>query len=157
MARAAQFHHPGNGYQRLEQCFAAYEGERLFGLGQHTHGRLDQKGLVVDLVQRNAEVSIPFLVSSRGYGLLWNNPAVGRVELGATATRWVADSARQIDYWVTAGTPAQIAARYAGVTGHAPCCRAGPPASGSPSCATAPRTSFSRWPGVPPPGLGLWR
>jgi alpha-D-xyloside xylohydrolase len=110
----------GNGYQRLEQCFAAYEGERLFGLGQHTHGRLDQKGLVVDLVQRNAEVSVPFVVSSRGYGLLWNNPAVGRVELGAGATRWVSDSARQIDYWVTAGTPAQIASRYAGVTGHAP-------------------------------------
>ena len=110
----------GNGYQRLEQCFASYEGEQLFGLGQHTHGRLDQKGLVVDLVQRNAEVSIPFVVSNRGYGLLWNNPAVGRVELGASATRWVADSARQIDYWVTAGTPAQIAARYAGVTGHAP-------------------------------------
>jgi alpha-D-xyloside xylohydrolase len=110
----------GNGYQRLEQSFAAYEGERLFGLGQHTHGRLDQKGIVVDLVQRNAEVSIPFLVSSRGYGLLWNNPAVGRVELGATATRWVADSARQIDYWVTTGSPAQIASRYADVTGHAP-------------------------------------
>ena len=110
----------GNGYHHLEQCFAAYEGERLFGLGQHTHGRLDQKGIVLDLVQRNAEVSIPFVVSSRGYGLLWNNPAVGRVELGATATRWVADSARQIDYWITAGTPVQIAAHYAGVTGRPP-------------------------------------
>jgi alpha-D-xyloside xylohydrolase len=109
-----------NGYHYIEQCFAAYEGEQLFGLGQHTHGRLDQKGIVVDLVQRNAEVSIPFVVSSRGYGLLWNNPAVGRVELGATATRWVANSARQIDYWITTGTPAQIASRYADVTGHAP-------------------------------------
>ncbi|HKN99045.1 MAG TPA: family 31 glucosidase, partial [Pseudonocardiaceae bacterium] len=58
----------GNGYARLEQRFAAYDGERLFGLGQHTHGRLDQKGLVLDLVQRNAEVSVPFLLSSRGYG-----------------------------------------------------------------------------------------
>jgi alpha-D-xyloside xylohydrolase len=110
----------GNGYHQLEQCFAAYENERLFGLGQHTHGLLDQKGSVIDLVQRNAEVSIPFLISSRGYGLLWNNPAVGRVELGVTATRWVANSARQIDYWVTTGTPAQIAARYVDVTGHAP-------------------------------------
>lgn len=110
----------GNGYHHIEQCFAAYEGERLFGLGQHTHGRLDQKGIVLDLVQRNAEVSIPFLVSSRGYGLLWNNPAVGRVELGATATRWVASSARQIDYWITAGTPAHIASRYADVTGRSP-------------------------------------
>ncbi len=110
----------GNGYQQLEQCFVAYEDERLFGLGQHTHGRLDQKGMVLDLVQRNAEVSIPFLLSNRGYGFLWNNPALGRVELGRTATRWVSDSARQIDYWVTTGSPAQIAASYADVTGHAP-------------------------------------
>jgi alpha-D-xyloside xylohydrolase len=110
----------GNGYQQLEQSFAAYDDERLFGLGQHTHGRLDQKGMVLDLVQRNAEVSIPFLLSNRGYGFLWNNPAVGRVELGRTATRWVSDSARHIDYWVTAGSPAQITARYADVTGHAP-------------------------------------
>ena len=110
----------GNGYQKLEQCFAAYEDERLFGLGQHTHGRLDQKGIVLDLVQRNAEVSIPFLLSNRGYGFLWNNPAIGRVELGRTATRWVSDSARQIDYWVTAGSPTRITARYAEVTGHAP-------------------------------------
>ena len=110
----------GNGYQQLEQSFAAYDGERLFGLGQHTHGFLDQKGIVVDLVQRNAEVSIPFIVSNRGYGFLWNNPATGRVELGRTATRWVSDSARQIDYWVTTGSPAQIASRYADVTGHAP-------------------------------------
>ncbi len=110
----------GNGYQQLEQSFAAYDDERIYGLGQHTHGRLDQKGMVLDLVQRNAEVSIPFLISNRGYGFLWNNPAVGRVELGRTATRWVSDSARQIDYWVTTGSPAQITARYADVTGHAP-------------------------------------
>ena len=38
----------------------------------------------------------------------------------ARATRWVADSARQIDYWVTAGAPAQVLGRYADVTGHAP-------------------------------------
>lgn len=110
----------GNGYYRIEQRFRAYAGERLFGLGQHTHGLFDQKGSVVDLVQRNAEVSIPFLVSSRGYGLLWNSPAVGRVELAETGTRWVADSARQIDYWVTAGRPADILSRYADATGHAP-------------------------------------
>jgi alpha-D-xyloside xylohydrolase len=117
---ARNFTATGNGYYRIEQNFRAYDGERLFGLGQHQHGRLDQKGVVLDLVQRNAEVSIPFLVSSRGYGLLWNNPAVGRVELGQTATRWVADSSRQIDYWVTTGSPAEIAAQYADATGHAP-------------------------------------
>ena len=110
----------GNGYARLEQRFRAYPGERFYGLGQRTHGRLDQKGLVVDLVQRNAEVSIPFLLSNRGYGMLWNLPAVGRVELAENGTRWVADSARQIDYWITAGTPEQILGGYADATGHVP-------------------------------------
>lgn len=110
----------GNGYHRLEQSFRGYQGERLYGLGQHAHGQLDQKGMVLDLVQRNSEVSIPFLLSSRGYGLLWNSPAIGRVELAANGTRWVADSARQIDYWITTGQPRDILGRYADVTGHVP-------------------------------------
>jgi len=111
----------GDGRHRIEQRFRAYSGERLFGLGQHQHGLLDQKGAVIDLVQRNTEVTIPFLLSSRGYGLLWNNPAVGTVELAETATRWTAHQARQIDYWfTTAETPAGLLANYADATGHSP-------------------------------------
>jgi alpha-D-xyloside xylohydrolase len=110
----------GNGYHRLEQMFRAHDGERLYGLGQHGHGLLDQKGTVLDLAQRNGEVTIPFVLSNRGYGLLWNSPAIGRVELAANGTRWVADSARQIDYWVTAGTPVEVLERYADATGHVP-------------------------------------
>ncbi|RPI92784.1 MAG: glycoside hydrolase family 31 protein [Chloroflexi bacterium] len=105
----------------IDVCFEAYEDEHMYGLGQHQHGRLDQKGCVVELIQRNTEVSIPLLLSSRGYGFLWNNPAVGRVELGYNATRWVAEAAPQIDYWITTGdTPAEILSHYADVTGHAP-------------------------------------
>jgi alpha-D-xyloside xylohydrolase len=105
----------------LEARFRAYDGERLYGLGQHQHGKLDQKGCVVDLIQRNTEVSVPFLVSSRGYGLLWNNPAVGRVELGHNETRWVAEATPQLDYWITAGaSPAAIMEHYADATGHPP-------------------------------------
>ena len=105
----------------IDACFEAYENEHLYGLGQHQHGRLDQKGCVIELIQRNVEVSIPFLLSSRGYGFLWNNPAVGRVELGYNATRWVAEAAPQIDYWITAGnTPTDILSNYAEATGHAP-------------------------------------
>ena len=111
----------GNGAYRIEQLFKAYEGERFYGLGQHQHGLLDQKGAVIDLVQRNTEVTIPFLLSNRGYGLLWNSPAVGVVELASTGTRWVAHAARQIDYWFTAAPrPAQILSRYADATGHSP-------------------------------------
>jgi alpha-D-xyloside xylohydrolase len=111
---------PGSLY-RLEASFQPYAGERFYGLGQHQHGRFDQKGSVIDLIQRNTEVTIPFLFSSRGYGLLWHNPATGRVELGETRTRWVADATSQLDYWITAGsTPAEIMEHYADATGHAP-------------------------------------
>lgn len=111
----------GDGRYRISQLFAAYDGERLYGLGQQQHGLLDQKNAFVDLVQRNGEVTIPFLLSSRGYGLLWNSPAVGHVQLAANGTRWVSDAARQIDYWfTTAGTPAGILRNYVDATGHSP-------------------------------------
>ena len=104
-----------------EVTFSSHPAERFYGLGQHQHGLLDQKGAVIDLIQRNTEVSVPFALSSRGYGFLWNMPGVGRVELGANRTRWVADAARQIDYWVTTGpTPTDIVSRYATVTGLPP-------------------------------------
>ncbi|MBI9050190.1 MAG: glycoside hydrolase family 31 protein [Anaerolineaceae bacterium] len=105
----------------IDCSFEAYDDEHIYGLGQHQHGRLDQKGCVIELIQRNTEISIPFFVSSKGYGFLWNNPAIGRVELGNTATHWVAEAAPQIDYWITAGdTPAEIMSNYADVSGHAP-------------------------------------
>ncbi|MGW0823286.1 glycoside hydrolase family 31 protein [Streptomyces sp. NPDC002845] len=118
---ARVFHGNRSGAYEVHQQFAAYEDERLYGMGQRTHGRLDLKGLALDLVQRNGEVNIPFVLSSRGYGLLWNLPAVGRAEFAANATRWQAAQAREIDYWFTAApTPAAILARYADATGHAP-------------------------------------
>jgi alpha-D-xyloside xylohydrolase len=111
----------GSGLHRIEVLFKARDGERCYGLGQHQHGKLDQKGAVIELIQRNTEVSIPFLLSSAGYGFLWNNPGIGRVELGTTGTRWVAEASRQWDYWVTAADePADIVRRYTDVTGRAP-------------------------------------
>jgi alpha-D-xyloside xylohydrolase len=112
---------PGSGLHHVEVVFAAQDGERCYGLGQHQHGKLDQKGAVIELVQRNTEVSIPFLLSSLGYGFLWNHPGIGRVELGTTATRWVSEASRQWDYWITAAdAPADIVRRYTEVTGRAP-------------------------------------
>jgi alpha-D-xyloside xylohydrolase len=109
------------GDYELHQEFCAYDDELLFGMGQRTHGRLDLKGLGLDLTQRNGEVNIPFVLSSRGYGFLWNLPAVGRVQFAANGTRWQVDQARQIDYWITAGaTPADILSSYADATGHSP-------------------------------------
>lgn len=127
--RPLLFHTPPNrwfkpvdgGLYHLEARFCAYQGEKFYGLGQHKHGFLNQKGCVIELEQRNSEVAIPFLLSNRGYGFLWNNPGIGRVELGNNETRWVAEATHQLDYWITVGDdPKSILSNYTEVVGHAP-------------------------------------
>jgi alpha-D-xyloside xylohydrolase len=109
---------PNGATWKIEHRFFADDAEKFYGLGQRQHGYLDQKGCVLDLMHRNTEVSIPFMVSNRGYGLLWNHPGVGRVDLGRNDTRWVADAAHQIDFYlVIDDSPATILQRYAEVTG----------------------------------------
>lgn len=118
---ARRFSPLGGGRYRVDQRFEAYDGEKLFGLGQHPHGSFDNKNTVTELHQWNGAVTIPFVLSSRGYGFLWNNPALGHVELAANGTRWVADASRSIDYWIVAGdTPAAILESYVDATGHSP-------------------------------------
>jgi alpha-D-xyloside xylohydrolase len=57
----------------VQQTWRDHPGESLYGLGQRQEGLLDIKGYDLDLWQRNMVVAVPFLVSSRGYGLLWDN------------------------------------------------------------------------------------
>lgn len=52
--------------------------ESLYGLGQHQQGLLDIKDYDLDFHQYNTEVFIPFLASSRGYGILWDNTSFTR-------------------------------------------------------------------------------
>ena len=49
------------------------QDEYLYGLGQFQDGFLNVKGLTRRLTQVNTQISIPFLLSSKGYGILWNN------------------------------------------------------------------------------------
>ena len=105
----------------LNLKFESNNGEKLFGMGQYQQEYMDLKGTVLELAQRNSQISVPFLMSSLGYGMLWNNPAVGRVTFGKNYTEWIASATRQMDYWLTvADTPREILASYTGVTGHAP-------------------------------------
>ncbi|MBR4759583.1 MAG: glycoside hydrolase family 31 protein [Lachnospiraceae bacterium] len=105
----------------LNLKFEANEGEKIYGMGQYQQSCMDMKGCVLELAQRNSQASVPFYISSLGYGMLWNNPAVGRVTFGNNYTEWIADSTRQMDYWITAAdTPKEILANYTAVTGRAP-------------------------------------
>lgn len=119
--RTRNFKALASGTWRLEQQFKAYDGESLWGLGQPQHGAMDLKGVSTTLLQQNAHAVIPFVVSSRGYGMLWNNPAVGRAEFARNVTRWTAEATNGLDYWITAGdTPAEIVRCYVRATGHSP-------------------------------------
>ena len=90
-------------------------------MGQYQQELLNLKGADLELAHRNSQASVPFALSSLGYGFLWNNPAVGRCVFGANITSWEAESTKGMDYWITAGdTPAEIEEAYAGATGRVP-------------------------------------
>ena len=73
----------------VRTLFDSPEGESFYGLGQHQTGEFDRKGTDEELYQYNTKISIPFVVSTNGYGLLfdaysysrWGNPE-GYVQLG---------------------------------------------------------------------------
>ena len=109
-----------DGYKLIYRL-EANEGEKIFGMGQYQQPYLDMKGCVVELAQRNSQASVPFLISSRGYGMLWNNPGIGKVTFGKNLTEWIAENTKQLDYWITAGdTPAEIEEAYADAAGKVP-------------------------------------
>src|SRR5262245_10246748 len=62
----------------VRQQWEPMADESLYGLGQHQLGLLDIKGYDLDLWQRNTVVVVPFLASSRGYGILWDNTSFTR-------------------------------------------------------------------------------
>ena len=78
----------GGSEYRLTVRFDANEGEKIYGMGQYQQPYLNLKGNVLELAQRNSQVTVPFLVSSLGYGMLWNNPAVGQVIFANNCTEW---------------------------------------------------------------------
>ena len=105
----------------LTATFEANDGEHIRGMGQYQEEILDWKGCTLELKQRNSQASVPFYLSSLGYGFLWHNPALGSVTFAKNRTAWHAESTKQLDYWITAGdTPAEISHAYAKATGFAP-------------------------------------
>ena len=105
----------------LNLKFDSNDGEKIFGMGQYQQAYMDLKGCTLELAQRNSQISVPFAVSNLGYGMLWNNPAVGQVTFGKNYTEWTARSTKQMDYWITAGdTPDEIEQAYGRAVGTTP-------------------------------------
>jgi alpha-D-xyloside xylohydrolase len=95
--------------------------ERIYGMGQYQQAQLNLKGMDMELAHRNSQASVPFAVSSLGYGFLWNNPGIGRAVFGKNVMTFEAYSTKAMDYWITAtNTPSEIIETYASVTGRVP-------------------------------------
>ncbi len=110
----------GTDYE-LTARFEAFDDEMIFGMGQYQERHMNKKGATLELAHRNSQASVPFYVSSRGYGFFWNNPAVGTATFGTNKTEWHARSTKKLDYFLTAGdTPAEIEAQYSLATGRTP-------------------------------------
>lgn len=112
--------HTGGDY-KIIQSFEANDHEKIFGMGQYQQKQTDLKGCILDLQQRNSQISVPFYISSLGYGFLWNNPCVGKVSFGNNKTEWISECSKELDYWITCDdTPDKILETYTSVTGRAP-------------------------------------
>ena len=61
------------GFYQADLTFESPKDEYLFGLGQFQDGYSNVRGLCRRLTQVNTQISIPMLISSKGYGILWNN------------------------------------------------------------------------------------
>ncbi len=68
----------GQHFYAIRQQFQSTPGEALYGLGQHQTGIIDYKGRSLTLAQHNMNVVVPFVVSSRDYGILWDNNSITR-------------------------------------------------------------------------------
>jgi alpha-D-xyloside xylohydrolase len=102
--------------------FDLTQDEAIYGFGQHQSGLLNQRGTDLLLTQDNTNITIPFLLSSRGYGLLWNSASLGRFEnhyQPKLALR--AEAADGVDYYFIYGPEFDsIIAAYRTLTGPAP-------------------------------------
>ncbi len=63
----------GEATREATLTLASPQDEYLYGLGQFQDGFLNVKGLTRRLTQVNTQIAVPFLMSSKGYGILWNN------------------------------------------------------------------------------------
>jgi len=96
--------------------------EAFYGLGQHQAGVWNYRGEAVDISQDNTNISIPFLLSSNGYGLFWNNGSRSRFNNRFVHSFYYSSEvADAMDYYFLYGPGFDnIIAAYRELTGQAP-------------------------------------
>ena len=62
--------------ESMVNIYGSHEG--IYGLGQHQAGVWNYRGESVDISQENSNISVPLMLSSKGYGIFWNNTSRSR-------------------------------------------------------------------------------
>ncbi|TYU82729.1 glycosyl hydrolase family 31 [Listeria monocytogenes] len=106
------------------EAILRFEGdpsEKIFGLGGYQEENLDKNLGSYELMQRNSQTTIPFYLSSKNYGFIWNNASIGEVAFSKNQKKWVSMSTQTIDYIVMVGkTPKTIMNYMTTMIGRAP-------------------------------------
>ena len=112
---------------RVGATFAAPADEHYYGLGQNQEGVLDLKGRTIDCrhdydAPAGETVCVPFMVTNKGYGIVWDNPSATTVSPGLhNATRWQSEVGERVSFFVISGaTTDALYAGYARLTGETP-------------------------------------
>ena len=121
--------HTVNGERTFQvgASFAAAAGEHFYGLGQNQDGILDLRGRTIDCKHfyddpHGETVCVPFMVSSRGYGVVWDNPSDTHVYPGVNGhTLWQSEVGERVSFFVIVGEDADaLYTGYAKLTGRTP-------------------------------------
>lgn len=107
--------------------FAASPNEHYYGLGQNQEGFLDRRGHVLRCAHdynapSGQSVCVPFVVTNKGYGLVWDNPSATTVAFGFNdSTRYTSDVGQRVSFFVIAGkTYDEIYEGFRSLTGDTP-------------------------------------
>ena len=107
--------------------FTSPDDEHYYGLGQNQEGFLDHRGHTVRcwndyLSTGGPSTCVPFLLTNKGYGLVWDNASKTTIEPGFNEqTRWTSEVGDRVSFFVIAGTTAdEIYAGYKQLTGPTP-------------------------------------
>ncbi|MEI6895998.1 MAG: TIM-barrel domain-containing protein [Psychromonas sp.] len=104
---------------KLEFVFA--QDEALFGLGSHEEGYGNLRGKSQQLYQQNMKMVVPCLVSSKGYGLLWDCSSTMVFHDDAYGSYWWAEAVDQVElYFIGGGNASAVAHNYYELTGTPP-------------------------------------
>jgi alpha-D-xyloside xylohydrolase len=106
----------------VENSFTLKPGEGIYGFGYVNEATLNRRGQNLLLVQTNTGIIIPVMVSSEGYGILWDTYSKMRFSDGADgATLWAESAPGGVDYYFMGGGSAdKVIAAYRTLTGAAP-------------------------------------